>query len=80
MAAQLHTRIQGVVDAEVELKDEVAVVLLRAEEGVIGVHLRVTDDGAVFYFVDSLSAALRPSTQVLTIEKILPLLGIEGRR
>ena len=72
LAAQLHAGVEGVIHAEIELKDEVAVVLLGAEEGVLGVDLGVAYDGAVLDAVVSFAAALCPARKGFAVEEGSP--------
>lgn len=78
LAAQLYAGVEGVVNAEVELEDEVAVCLLGAEEGVLGVRLGVAYDGAVLNAVVGLAAALCPAAEALAVEEGGEGLGGEG--
>ena len=73
VAAELDARIQPFVDAEQHLQDEVAVLFVRAQEGVRSARPADTLDGPVDDPVLRRPADPCPAFQVLAVEERLPL-------
>ena len=73
LAADLHAGVERRMHLELQLQDEVAVILLRAEERVGRVGHGAPDDGAVLDFVVGLAAALDPAVEVLAVEERGPV-------
>jgi hypothetical protein len=79
-AADLHAAVHRGVELRLELEDEVAELLLRAEEAVRGVHDGRADDGAVNDRVWGGAVQLRPAVQGLPVEEGPPaVLSGSGR-
>ena len=73
LAAELNPRIEHGINLPPALKDEVAVLLRRAEEAVARVGNGRADDAAVFDRVLRLAAVLLPAVECFAVEQRLPL-------
>lgn len=73
-AAELYARVEPFADAEFELEDEVAVLLLRGEERVGLSQDGLPDDGVVLHLKLGPAVQQLPSAEVLAVEQWLPLL------
>ena len=72
--AQLHTRIQAIIYFEIKLQDKITIRLLCSQKCVRCSHLRNADNSTIYHFVFGFTIQLLPATQVLPIEKRLPVL------
>ena len=78
--AQLHARIQAIIYFEIKLQDKITICLLCSQKCVRCSHLRNADNSTIYHFVFGFTIQLLPATQVLPIEKRLPVLRRNHRR
>ncbi len=72
LRADLHSRIQCVVNLYLELQFEIRVILGRGQEGVWAVLRRGTVDRIAVDSVDRPSVFLLPAVEIFTIEEGFP--------
>src|SRR5262245_48774393 len=75
-AADLNARVQSRINLEIELKDEVVVILVRAKKAVGSVNNRFAQNAVAIDRIFRRAALLRPAGEILAVEKLNPsLLG-----
>ena len=70
---ELYSRVESVIDLEVELKDEVREVLVECKEGIRSIVLCGTYDHSVLYNVLGIAVDALPSLEVLAVEDFTPV-------